>query len=137
MAERYFLILVVALIIGGSLWLSFVNPLITYGIFLSSLLALLGLAAVINVRSAKKSGMVMPLFFIAAIAYEFYLYLNGRLGVILISIALLSLIGLILGFGISPAQKVKAKKIERAALAAAPKQPTKKAAKKIGRKRKK
>lgn len=136
MAERYFLILVVASTVAGSLWLSFVSPLITYGIFLSSLLALLGLAAVANAKSAKKSGMLMPLFFIATIAYEFYLYLNGRLGVILISILLLSLVGLILGFGISP-RKNPAKKAEKAVQAAALKQPRKKTARKAGRKRKK
>lgn len=136
MAERYFLILVVAFTVAGSLWLSFVNPLITYGIFLASLLALLGLAAVANAKSAKKAGILLPLFFIAAIAYEFYLYLNGRLGVILISILLLSLVGLILSFSISPRKK-PAKKAEKAVKAAVPKQPRKRAAKKAGKRRKK
>ncbi len=130
MAERYFLIVLVALTVAGSLWLSFVNPLISYGIFLASLLALLGLAAVANAQRANKASILMPLFFIAAIAYEFHLYLNGRFGYILVSILLLSLVGLILGFGISPMQKKPAKMVEKTAA----KSPKKKAARK-GRRR--
>lgn len=137
MAERYFLILVVALTVAGSLWLSFVNPLISYGVFLASLLALLGLAAIANAQRASKAAILMPLFFIVAIAYEAYLYLNGRFGYILVSILLLSLVGLVLGFSISPKKK-PAKAVEKAATAAsAAKHPKKKAARKGRRRRKK
>ncbi len=137
MAERYFLIILVALTVLGSFWLSFVNPLISYGIFLASLLGLLGIASVANAKSANKAAILIPLFFIAAITYEVYLYLNGRFGYILVSILLLSLIGLILGFGISPRQKKPAKKVEKAATTSVSvKSPKKKAARK-GRKRRK
>ncbi len=106
MAERYFLIILVSITVAGSLWLSFVNPLISYGIFLASLLGLLGLATVANAASVNKARILMPLFFIAAMAYEVYLSLNLRFGYLLTSIFLLSLTGLVLGFGISPRKKL-------------------------------
>ncbi len=143
MAERYFLILVVALTVAGSLWLSFVNPLISYGIFLASLLALLGITAAANAQKAGKAAVLMPLFFAAAIAYEVYLYINGRFGYILVSILLLSLVGLILGFRVSSRQKPAKPVYKQAGLAAPafsaaqPKSLKKKAAKKKGSRRKK
>lgn len=134
MAERYFLILVVALTVAGSLWLSFVNPMVSYGIFLASLLALLGLAAVANSQMANKASILMPLFFIAAILYEAYLYLNGRFGYILVSIFLLSLTGLVLGFGISQRRKKTAKPAHKQAGSAPAPAPAKRPRRKSPRK---
>ncbi len=135
MAERYFLILVVAITFAGSLWLSFVDPVVSYGIFLSSLLGLLGLVSIAYASSPGKASMLMPLFFITAIAYEAYLYVNGRFGYILISLFLLSLIGLILGFGISPKKPAKAAKPAVHAASAPASRAMKKPAKKASRKK--
>lgn len=142
MAERYFLIILVALTVAGSLWLSFINPAVSYGLVLASLLALLGIASLANAASASKAGVLMPLFFIAAIAYEFYLYLNlnGRFSYILLSISLLSLVGMVLGFSIHAKKGTAKTQIQApspSAANAAKRQPRKRAAEKSRKRRRK
>lgn len=75
-----------------------VRPIALTEVVLAGLLGLLGVAALVHFRSAR-SGVLMPLYFVAALVYAVYVYLNTALGYILASIVVLSVVGLILGFG--------------------------------------
>ncbi|MAG16272.1 hypothetical protein CMO88_04380 [Candidatus Woesearchaeota archaeon] len=101
MSERYFLALIVVAVVFGSVWLSLVEPVVTIELTLAILLGLLGLVTIVKVNSVKVSSL-MRLFFITALAYELYIYLNNPVGYILASISVLSFVGLILSFGVSP-----------------------------------
>ena len=98
MTIRHFLTLLIIITVGGAVWLSLVEPVSKTELILSLSLGLLGLVTLSKVNSAK-AGTLIPLFFVAAIVYEVYLYLVGPLGYLLASIGILSLIGLILSFG--------------------------------------
>jgi len=135
MADRYFLTLLVILTVAGSVWLSLVEPIVPVELALAVLLVLLGLVAVLNSNRAKARAL-MPLFFVAAIAYEVYLYLNNPLGYLLVSISLLSLVGLVLSFGIAPKPSQVAA-VPSAAKSVASKPSEKKAAKKRSKSKKK
>src|SRR3989338_3358351 len=102
MAERYFLGLLVVLISISAVWLSLVEPVIYPELFLAGILALFGLATVANTYHVSKSSFLMPIFFIATIAYSAYIYLTNPIGYLLASISLLGLTGLVVSFAISP-----------------------------------
>lgn len=116
MAERYFLALLVILVVISSFWLAFfVNPVFASEA-LAVLLGLLGLAAVLNANRVK-AGVLMPLFFVAAIAYAVYLYLvNPVVGYLLALIPVISLVGLVVSFRVVPRPvKVASKASQKAA----------------------
>jgi hypothetical protein len=130
MGERYFAALLVVLVSLGSLWLAFVRPIIPVEVVLSILLGLLGLLAIATVN--RGSGSVLSVFFIAALAYEFYIYLNHHEGTILISIGLLSIVGLTLSMSSAVKPKLAAKVVpsKTVPVKAVPVKSTKKATKK-------
>jgi len=99
MSERLFLVLLVIITVLGSVWLSLIAPIVNTELILAVSLGLLGLVTVANIGNAK-SGVLLPLFFIAAMADELYVYLNNPLGYILGSIFLLSVVGLLLSFSV-------------------------------------
>ena len=121
MAERYFLALLIVLAAFGSIWLALVQPIANSEIALAVLLGLLGLVAVLNLNNVK-AGVLIPLFFVAAIAYGIYIYLNNPVGYILASISLLSLIGLVLSFSSISPRRVEAVPVAKSAASSKRKQ---------------
>lgn len=137
MTVRHFLALLVIITVGGAVWLSLVEPVDKTELILSLSLGLLGLVTLSKVNSAK-AGTLVPLFFVAAITYEVYLFLVGPVGFLLASIGILSLVGLILSFGGSTSSQAPEPVVATAkTVSRSKKKPAKKkAAKKSKRKRK-
>ena len=130
MGERWFLALLVVIVVLGALWLALVEPVVTAEVLLAALLGLLGLVAIATVQRPT-SGVLMSLFFIAAIVYEVYIYLTNPLSSILSSISVLSLVGLILSFSVSSrSARTASGKVAEATTA-----PAKKSAKKATKKK--
>lgn len=135
MSERYFLGLLVILSAISALWVSVSPELVQSQLWVAVLLAILGLVSIANINSQSRSGVLLPLFFIASLAFLLYVYVSGRpFGVILVSSSVLALVGLVVSFGIPGAMSSKkAKKISVSVVApskkASPRKPRKAARK--------
>jgi membrane-bound ClpP family serine protease len=134
MSERYFLALLVIVSSISAVWVSIYPALVQPQLWVAMLLAILGLVSLANINNKGRSVILLPLYFIAALAFLLYVYLSGRqFGIILLSSVLLALVGMIVSFGIpSGTMKKKAKKISVNVVA-----PEKKASRKRGRRSKK
>ena len=76
---------------------------------------MLGVAFIVNAGDFSKSRSLMPVFFVAGLAYAFFMYLGKGLSPLIISVALLSLLGLVLSFGIvGKVMPIKAAAVKKA-----------------------
>ena len=110
MADRWFSALLVITVVLGVTWSVLIEPVVIAELLLASMLGLMGVLAITTLNRATSSVM-MPLFFIAAVVYNAYVYLiymaeassvsaylMQPAGYLLVATTLLSLVGLILGF---------------------------------------
>ena len=110
MADRWFSALLVITVVLGVTWSVLIGPVVIAELLLASMLGLMGVLAITTLNRATSSVM-MPLFFIAAVVYNAYVYLiymteassvsaylMQPAGYLLVATTLLSLVGLILGF---------------------------------------
>ena len=116
-AERWFSALLIIAVVLGATWFVLLEPVVTAELVLVSLLGVMGVLAIATMNRAT-SGAMMPLFFIAAIVYNAYVYLAyvaevpsvsaylmQPAGYLLVSTSLLSLVGLILAFTLCSQKK--------------------------------
>lgn len=113
MSERYFLALLAVVVSAAAVWLAVVDSSVV-SVSVAVLLALLGVASIVNAGNFSKSRSLMPVFFIAALAYAFFMYLGKGFSYLVVSIGLLGLVGLVLSFGlvgkVKPAEAIAVKK---------------------------
>lgn len=117
-AERFFSAILVITVVLGVTWSVLLEPVVIAELLLASFLAVMGVLAVATINRAT-SGVMMPLFFIAAVVYNAYVYLiyvaeasslsayfMQPAGYLLMATSILSLVGLILGFAMCSLKKV-------------------------------
>jgi len=133
MAERYFLAILVIIVVVGALYESVLEPVDNTEVVLAILLALLGLGALARLTNRVVVAL-MPIFFTAALAYELFLYINQAVvGIGLASLTVLTLVGLILGLSLNP--KPMPAKVQKTTAVKPSKSTVKKTSKKSSKKR--
>ncbi len=138
MGERYFLGLLVVLSAAGALWVSIAPEIVQSQIWVALLLSLLGLISIANLNNQRQASILLPLYFIAVLAFSLYVYLTHSVGTVLVSSAILALVGAAVSFGVpAMAGPPKVSVVETSASAAKISKPAKKPSKKGRRKKRK
>ena len=111
MNHQYFSALLVLLSLAGVFWESMTPDVANIQILMASMLAVLGLTALANVKSRVKSNILMLLYFVGTLTFSLYVSMNRPPSLALMSVVALSVAGLAMSFFIK-SKKVTAKTVQ-------------------------